>query len=122
MSSNQARQIPNKEGRPNQASKKVSNAKSSFIRPNPRNFTSNRASHDEKHVGAAKNVSAIFGSKMEETTSLPPVMIKQARQSGQLNLSNRNLSEIPEKVWRINDPDEEEEKRMKKGLSIDRVS
>ena len=106
----------------NQETKKLSNTKSSFVRPNPKNFNSNRTSYDERPVGGAKNVSAMFGNKMEENSSLPPVMIKQARQSGQLNLSNRNISQIPDKVWRINELDEEEEKRLKKGLSIDRVS
>ena len=110
----------------NQLPKKVPQMKSSHSRFNPRNFAKSNmdkmAPYDEKPVGGAKNVSAVFGSKLEETSSLPPVMIKQARQSGQLNLSNRNLSQIPDKVWKINEPDEEEEKRLKKGLSIDRVS
>ena len=105
--------------------KKIPQTKSSHSRFNPRNFANSKvdkmAPYDERPVGGAKNVSAVFGSKTEEVSSLPPVMIKQARQSGQLNLSNRNLSQIPDKVWKINEPDEEEEKRLKKGLSIDRV-
>lgn len=29
-------------------------------------------------------------------------MLRQARKSGQLNLSNRGLTKVPEKVWRVN--------------------
>ena len=104
-----------------QVNKKVSNIKSSFSRSNMKNFSSSRVAYDDRPVGGAINVSAVFGGKPEETSTLPAVIIKQARQSGQLNLSNRNLSQIPDKVWRINDLDEEEQKSLKKGLSIDRV-
>ncbi|XP_043556040.1 leucine-rich repeat-containing protein 40 [Chiloscyllium plagiosum] len=39
---------------------------------------------------------------------VPAGLIKTARKSGQLNLSNRELSEVPQSVWRINvDPPEE---------------
>lgn len=31
-------------------------------------------------------------------------ILRQARHSGHLNLSNRSLSEVPESVWRINEP------------------
>lgn len=80
-----------------------------------------KISHDERVVGGSKNVSAIFGNKIDECSSLSAVLVKQARQSGQLNLSNRGISSIPDKVYRINDLDEEEQKNMKKGLSLDRV-
>ncbi|XP_048670009.1 leucine-rich repeat-containing protein 40 isoform X2 [Marmota marmota marmota] len=36
------------------------------------------------------------------TTSVPQGLLKAARRSGQLNLSGRNLSEVPQCVWRIN--------------------
>ncbi|MBZ3886527.1 Leucine-rich repeat-containing protein 40 [Sciurus carolinensis] len=36
------------------------------------------------------------------TTSVPQGLLKAARKSGQLNLSGRNLSEVPQCVWRIN--------------------
>ncbi|XP_067893356.1 leucine-rich repeat-containing protein 40 isoform X2 [Heterodontus francisci] len=40
--------------------------------------------------------------------AVPAGLIKTARKSGQLNLSNRELSEVPQSVWRINvDPPEE---------------
>ncbi|XP_004679169.1 PREDICTED: leucine-rich repeat-containing protein 40 [Condylura cristata] len=35
-------------------------------------------------------------------TSVPQGLIKTARKSGQLNLSGRNLTEVPQCVWRIN--------------------
>ena len=77
--------------------------------------------HDDKPVGGSPNISAVFGGKIEDATELSAVLVKQARQSGQLNLSNRNLSSIPDRVWKINDPDEDEQKSRKKGLSLDRV-
>jgi len=46
---------------------------------------------------------------MEE---LHPQMVKQARASGQLNLSNRGLIAVPEKVWNIGELDQEEQKSM----------
>ncbi|XP_027805320.1 leucine-rich repeat-containing protein 40 isoform X1 [Marmota flaviventris] len=36
------------------------------------------------------------------TTAVPQGLLKAARRSGQLNLSGRNLSEVPQCVWRIN--------------------
>ncbi|XP_048457834.1 leucine-rich repeat-containing protein 40 isoform X2 [Rhincodon typus] len=51
------------------------------------------------------------GSAFQSRATEPPVpagLIKTARKSGQLNLSNRELSEVPQSVWRINvDPPEE---------------
>ena len=83
---------------------------------------STKTSHDERVVGSSANVTAVFGTKeLDDSSILSAVLVKQARQSGQLNLSNRNLSSVPSRVWRINEPDEDEQKRMKKGLSIDRV-
>ena len=35
-------------------------------------------------------------------------MIKQARRSGQLNLSNRGLASVPERVWTLMELDREE--------------
>jgi hypothetical protein len=34
-----------------------------------------------------------------------PRTIEQARQSGRLNISNRNLKEIPDTIWKMYDPD-----------------
>ena len=50
-----------------------------------------------------------------------PKIIQQARKTGQLNLSNRGLVAVPEKVWIINELDGEEQKNVTKGLSMDRV-
>ncbi|GCB69992.1 leucine-rich repeat-containing protein 40 [Scyliorhinus torazame] len=51
------------------------------------------------------------GPGFQTRASEPPVtasLIKAARKSGQLNLSGRELSEVPQSVWRINvDPPEE---------------
>ena len=81
--------------------------------------------HDDKPVGrnSGGNVTSVFGHPgiSDDSSALSDALMKQARQSGQLNLSDRNLCTVPSRVWRINDPDEEEQKRMKKGLSIDRV-
>ena len=39
---------------------------------------------------------------MSAEPRLPAALLKQARASGQLNLSNRRLQTVPEAVWRIN--------------------
>uniref|UniRef100_A0A4W3GFB8 Leucine rich repeat containing 40 n=1 Tax=Callorhinchus milii TaxID=7868 RepID=A0A4W3GFB8_CALMI len=45
-------------------------------------------------------------------------LIKTARKSGQLNLSNRGLTEVPQSVWRINvDPPEEQNVNVSFGAS-----
>ena len=49
------------------------------------------------------------GQGMEE---LHPQLVKQARKSGQLNLSNRGLVEVPSKVWHLAEMDKEEEKTL----------
>ncbi|XP_040851599.1 leucine-rich repeat-containing protein 40-like [Ochotona curzoniae] len=38
----------------------------------------------------------------DSNASIPQGLLKAARKSGQLNLSGRNLSEVPQCVWRIN--------------------
>ncbi|XP_023574099.1 leucine-rich repeat-containing protein 40 isoform X2 [Octodon degus] len=40
--------------------------------------------------------------RADGSTSVPQGLLKAARKSGQLNLSGRNLSEVPQCVWRIN--------------------
>ena len=55
---------------------------------------------------------------MEE---LHPQLVKQARQSGQLNLSNRGLTMVPDKVWNIAELDKEEEKTLN-NLNMDTAS
>ena len=76
-----------------------------------------RAFVQERLAAAQKS-----GSATHDDSDLPLPMVKAARQSGQLNLSNRGLQEVPDRVWRLNDPDEEEKSKIKTGLSIDRVS
>ncbi|WAR24190.1 LRC40-like protein [Mya arenaria] len=43
-----------------------------------------------------------FGAAPEPKSGVPASMIKSARQSGQLNLSGRSLTSVPDTVWRIN--------------------
>jgi len=43
---------------------------------------------------------------------LHPQLVKQARQSGQLNLSNRGMAVVPDKVWNIAEMDKEEAKTL----------
>nr|XP_020035842.1 leucine-rich repeat-containing protein 40 isoform X1 [Castor canadensis] len=43
-----------------------------------------------------------FRAERECAASVPQGLLKAARKSGQLNLSGRNLSEVPQCVWRIN--------------------
>ncbi|XP_004841521.1 leucine-rich repeat-containing protein 40 isoform X3 [Heterocephalus glaber] len=40
--------------------------------------------------------------RADDITAVPQGLLKAARKSGQLNLSGRNLSEVPQCVWRIN--------------------
>ena len=47
-----------------------------------------------------------------------PAILKQSRQTGSLNLSGRELSVIPAKIWTLNDPDEND---SKKGLFMDKI-
>ena len=52
-------------------------------------------------------------SGQNENTSkggVPDAVLKQARKSGQLNLSNRELKTVPDKVWKINQEIPEEER------------
>ncbi|XP_010603419.1 leucine-rich repeat-containing protein 40 isoform X2 [Fukomys damarensis] len=41
-------------------------------------------------------------ARADDSTAVPQGLLKAARKSGQLNLSGRNLSEVPHCVWRIN--------------------
>lgn len=62
---------------------------------------------------------AVFQSPAPST--LHPQMMKQARASGQLNLSGRGLVSVPEQVWQLQEPLPEESARAKKGFSLDQV-
>lgn len=42
-----------------------------------------------------------------DSGSIPDALLKNARKSGMLNLSNRGLDDIPEKVWKLNLPPSE---------------
>uniref|UniRef100_A0AAR2LP44 Leucine-rich repeat-containing protein 40 n=1 Tax=Pygocentrus nattereri TaxID=42514 RepID=A0AAR2LP44_PYGNA len=49
----------------------------------------------------------------EEGCPVPNGLLKSARKSGQLNLSGRGLSEVPQSVWRLNiDPPEEAQQNL----------
>ncbi|XP_012876102.1 PREDICTED: leucine-rich repeat-containing protein 40 isoform X1 [Dipodomys ordii] len=54
------------------------------------------------HRGAGRDPRAGFAAAKDCGASVPQGLLKAARQSGQLNLSGRNLSEVPQCVWRIN--------------------
>ena len=41
-------------------------------------------------------------STQEKTADVAEALLRQARKSGQLNLSNRGLTKVPDKVWRVN--------------------
>ncbi|XP_013369852.1 PREDICTED: leucine-rich repeat-containing protein 40 isoform X2 [Chinchilla lanigera] len=52
---------------------------------------------------AARDPRAGFrAERTDSSTSVPQGLLKSARKSGQLNLSGRNLSEVPPCVWRVN--------------------
>ncbi|KAI5769639.1 LRRC40 [Gulo gulo luscus] len=52
---------------------------------------------------AKRDTRAGFRTERREVdASVPQGLLKAARKSGQLNLSGRNLSEVPQCVWRIN--------------------
>ena len=41
-------------------------------------------------------------SAAAKTADVSDALLRQARKSGQLNLSNRGLTKVPDKVWRVN--------------------
>ncbi|NXX04410.1 LRC40 protein, partial [Larus smithsonianus] len=51
---------------------------------------------------AAGDPRAGFRRAAEPSPAVPQGLIRAARKSGQLNLSGRNLGEVPQHVWRIN--------------------
>ena len=55
----------------------------------------------------------------QDTEDLHPQMVKQARRSGQLNLSNRGLASVPDKVWTLMELDTEEMKSMVTSVTMD---
>ena len=68
----------------------------------------------QRKLAAAAAKTSDSGSSSDGGLPLP--MLKAARASGQLNLSNRGLQAVPDKVWRLNEPDEK-----KKGFGTDVV-
>ena len=64
---------------------------------------------------------ALFHVETGAGQKIHPKMLQAARKTGQLNLSGRGLVAVPEKVWNINDMDEEEKGKASKGFSMDRV-
>uniref|UniRef100_A0A8B9RC94 Leucine-rich repeat-containing protein 40 n=1 Tax=Astyanax mexicanus TaxID=7994 RepID=A0A8B9RC94_ASTMX len=62
--------------------------------------------------GAGLDSRAGFRQQKEECP-VPNGLLKGARQSGQLNLSGRGLTEVPQSVWRLNiDPPEEAQQNV----------
>jgi len=55
---------------------------------------------------------------LQEGEELHPQLIKQARKSGQLNLSNRGMVSVPDKVWKLMDLTDEEQKTLSRGVSL----
>ena len=51
-------------------------------------------------------------SDSQGAEDLHPQVVKQARASGQLNLSNRGLVTVPAKVWTIGELDKEEQRKV----------
>jgi len=45
---------------------------------------------------------AFKGREIQNKNDISDALLRQARKSGQLNLSNRQLTEVPGKVWNIN--------------------
>ncbi|CAL1270712.1 unnamed protein product [Larinioides sclopetarius] len=71
----------------------------------------------KKQLSSAKgNVESCFFHQLKEA-SLHPRIIKQARKSGVLNLSNRGIAEMPDIVWNITSLTAEETKEL--SVSID---
>ncbi|XP_045102562.1 leucine-rich repeat-containing protein 40-like isoform X5 [Portunus trituberculatus] len=90
-------------------------------RPKPSRYSSVRARIQVRRgrpvMRGFANVGAVFGdSKKEE---LHPQIVRMARRSGQLNLSNKGLAVVPEKVYRINEIDAEEAKKMTMNMTMD---
>jgi len=59
---------------------------------------------------------------LQEGEDLHPALVKQARKSGQLNLSNRGLVSVPDKVWTLMELTKEEEDALRKGVSLQQDS
>lgn len=50
----------------------------------------------------AKRTNVTMSSQVHTKGDVPDAILRQARKSGQLNLSNRDLTTVPDKVWRVN--------------------
>ncbi|XP_071010243.1 leucine-rich repeat-containing protein 40 isoform X2 [Oncorhynchus clarkii lewisi] len=61
--------------------------------------------------GAKVDSRAGFRTEKEEPVAVPYGLLKTARKSGQLNLSGRGLTEVPQSVWRLNLDTPEEAKQ-----------
>uniref|UniRef100_A0A4W5P7H9 Leucine-rich repeat protein SHOC-2 n=1 Tax=Hucho hucho TaxID=62062 RepID=A0A4W5P7H9_9TELE len=61
--------------------------------------------------GAKVDSRAGFRTEKEEPAAVPYGLLKTARKSGQLNLSGRGLTEVPQSVWRLNLDTPEEAKQ-----------
>ncbi|XP_045582047.2 leucine-rich repeat-containing protein 40 [Procambarus clarkii] len=63
------------------------------------------------------NVGSVFDTAKGE--ELHPQIIRMARKSGQLNLSNRGMIEVPDKVYHIHEMDGEEAKKLTMSMTMD---
>ncbi|KAG8197757.1 hypothetical protein JTE90_006803 [Oedothorax gibbosus] len=74
------------------------------------------AAKNQQRQNAGKvNTESCFFRQLKEA-SLHPRVIKQARQSGVLNLSNRGISEMPDLVWNVTSLTAEESKELSVSL------
>ncbi|XP_053645122.1 leucine-rich repeat-containing protein 40 isoform X1 [Cherax quadricarinatus] len=63
------------------------------------------------------NVGGVFDVAKSE--DIHPQILKMARKSGQLNLSNRGMVEVPDKVYHIHEMDAEEAKKLTMNMTMD---
>ncbi|XP_071952369.1 leucine-rich repeat-containing protein 40-like [Antedon mediterranea] len=73
-----------------------------------------------KHGRQAFNKRAGFQKPQEPTSGVSAALLKQGRRSGQLNLSSRELTTVPDAVWRINQDVPEEAKTVSLDNTEDR--
>ena len=68
----------------------------------------------KEQVGFSQRLAAIcvYRETFQGMEDLHPQMVKQARSSGQLNLSNRGLVAVPAKVWTIGELDADEQRKV----------
>eukprot|EP00118_Oscarella_pearsei_P004184 m.17383 g.17383 ORF g.17383 m.17383 type:complete len:590 (+) comp27479_c0_seq1:63-1832(+) len=60
-----------------------------------------------------------IGHGGEQPAAVPETLLKQARKSGQLNLSNRHLERVPENVWKLHEIRETTRKEVSLDMGAD---